>query len=460
MRVLLVNPPFDRQERNIWKIVSSSMPPLGLAILAACLEKAGFEVKILDLPAEGLWLDGFKNYLRQEKFDWIGFTATTLAINNALVLAQMVKNEYPQTKVVFGGVHASIFPAEVLDREYVDFVIAGEGENSLVGLLQGRKYQEIGGLYYKEKGVIKNNPLSPLIVNLDQLPYPAYHLLPLKKYHPALGGYKRLPAISMLTSRGCPGVCTFCYKQMFGSKTRFRTASSLIGEIEFLISRYGIKEIVFYDDTFTANKNNVREFCQLLISHKIRLSWSCMSRVDCIDEILLGLMKQAGCHQICYGVESASEQILKNIGKRISLEKVERLSRATRKAGIVLRLAFMLGNPGETEVTMNQTIELAIRLNPDLVQFNIATPYPGTEMFNWARTNNYLRTCNWEEYDLSRPVMDLPDTPAELVLKYYRLAYRRFYYRPIYILRKMWQSLNPVMLFVNLKAFIRLLRMM
>jgi anaerobic magnesium-protoporphyrin IX monomethyl ester cyclase len=459
MKLLLVNPPFERQEGNIWKIVSSSMPPLGLAIVAASAEKEGFAVKILDLPAEGLWLDDFKNYLRQEKFDWIGFTATTLVIKNALALAQIAKAECPQAQVVFGGVHASIFPAEVLAQEYVDYVITGEGEHSLVDLLRGRDRQEIGGLYYKENGVVKNNPPAPLIPDLDQLPYPAYHLLPMKKYHPALGGYKRLPAISMLTSRGCPGICTFCYKQMFGSKTRYRSAPSLVSEIEYLIAHHGIREIVFYDDTFTVHKDNVRKFCELLISKKINLTWSCMSRIDCIDENLLILMKQAGCHQICYGVESADEQVLKNIKKNISLAKVEKVCQATKKAGIDLRLAFMLGNPGDTEASMNRTIDLALRLKPDLVQFNITTPYPGTEMFNWAKAHKYLITYHWEDYDLSRAVMDLPEAPAALVEKYYKLAYRRFYFRRDYMLGKIVQTLDPGRLLANVKAFIRLLRM-
>ncbi len=267
-----------------------------------------------------------------------------------------------------------------------------------------------------------------------------------------------MPAISMLTSRGCPGVCTFCYKKMFGNKTRFRSAHSLIAEIEYLVANYGIREIVFYDDTFTVHKDNVKKFCELLIEKKINLSWSCMSRIDCTDELLLQLMKQAGCHQICYGIESAEEQILKNIKKNISLQKAEKICQATKKAGITLRLAFMLGNPGENEVTLNKTIALALRLKPDLVQFNVTTPYPGTEMFEWAKAKKYLKTENWEDYDLSRAVMDLPGASGELVEKYYRLAYRRFYFRWGYMISKIWTILNPKRLLLNIRAFIQLLR--
>jgi anaerobic magnesium-protoporphyrin IX monomethyl ester cyclase len=459
MKILLINPPLERKDGNIWKMVSSSMPPLGLALVAACLEKENFEVKILDLPAEGLWVDDIIEFIKKEKFDFFGITATTLVINNALTIAKIIKGYYPEAKIVFGGVHASIYPEMVLAHEFVDYVIRGEGEVSFLDLIQGQRNSEIGGLSYKENGKIKHNPPDPLIADLDQLPYPAYHLLPLKKYHPALGGYKRLPAISMLTSRGCPGVCTFCYKQMFGSKTRYRSAQSLVTEIEYLIKHHGIKEIVFYDDTFTVHKDNVRKFCELLISKKIKLSWSCMSRIDCIDENLLVLMKQAGCHQICYGVESADVQVLKNIKKHIALNKVEKICLATKKAGIDLRLAFMLGNPGDTEASMNKTIDLAIRLKPDLVQFNITTPYPGTEMFAWAKAHNYLNTENWEDYDLSRAVMDLPEAPAKLVEKYYKLAYRRFYFRWNYVIVRIIQTLDPRRLLVDLKAFIRLLKM-
>lgn len=459
MKVLLINPPLERKEGNIWKIVSSSMPPLGLAMVASCLEKGGGEVKILDLPAEGLRVDDITEFIKKEKFDYFGITATTLVINNALAIAKIIKGYYPTAKIVFGGVHASIYPEMVLAHEFVDYVIRGEGEVAFLDLIQGQRNSEIGGLSYKENGELKHNPPAPLIADLDLLPYPAYHLLPLKKYHPALGGYKRLPAISMLTSRGCPGVCTFCYKKMFGSKTRYRSAQSLVTEIEYLIKHHGIREIVFYDDTFTVHKNNVKKFCELLISKKIKLSWSCMSRIDCIEENLLVLMKQAGCHQICYGIESAEGEILKNIKKNIALPKAEKICQATKKAGIALRLAFMLGNPGESEETLNKTIDLALRLKPDLVQFNITTPYPGTEMFDWAKENKYLITENWEDYDLSRAVMDLPGAPAELVEKYYKLAYRRFYFRGDYMIGKIIQTLDPRSLLVNLKAFIRLLKM-
>lgn len=458
MKVLLINPPVERKEGNIWKIVSSSMPPLGLAMVASCLEKGGGSVKILDLPAEGLRVDDISAFIKKEKFDYFGITATTLVINNALAIAKIIKSYYPEAIIVFGGVHASIYPEMVLAHEFVDYVIRGEGEVSFLDLLQGKRKAEIGGLSYKENGEMKHNPPAPLIADLDLLPYPAYHLLPMKKYHPALGGYKRLPAISMLTSRGCPGVCTFCYKKMFGSKTRFRSAQSLVAEIEYLIAHYGIREIVFYDDTFTVHKDNVKKFCELLIEKNINLSWSCMSRIDCTDEIVLQLMKQAGCHQICYGLESAEVQILKNIKKNISLQKAEKICQATKKAEITLRLAFMLGNPGESEETLNKTIDLALRLKPDLVQFNITTPYPGTEMFDWAKENKYLKTENWEDYDLSRAVMDLPGASGELVEKYYRLAYRRFYFRWGYIINKIWTSLNPKVWLLYLRAFTRLLR--
>lgn len=460
MKILLVNPPFSRQEVNIWKIVSSCMPPLGLAIIASCLEKAGHEVNILDIAAEPMSQDKFKAFLRRNHFDWIGFTATTLALNNALALAEIAKHECPDSTIVFGGVHPSIFPEQVLGHKNVDYVIVGEGERSIVSLINGHDPQVVDGLYYKYQGEIRGNPVGPLVDYLDDLPFPAYHLLPMTKYHPALGGYKRLPAISMITSRGCPGACTFCFKQMFGNKTRFRTASSLISEIEFLKDNYGIREIVFYDDTFTANRNNVKEFCSLLISKHIDLYWSCMSRIDCIDESLLGIMKNAGCHQICYGVESACDHILKNIRKNISLDKVHKLKNLMRKAGISLRLSFMLGNPGESEETLTRTIALAIKLDPDIVQFNIATPYPGTEMYNWAKENNYLITTDWDKYDLSQPVMALPEAPADLVLKYYKLAYQLFYYRLRYMFRLLGRSINPRLLFTYLKAFAHLLRMM
>jgi radical SAM superfamily enzyme YgiQ (UPF0313 family) len=227
-----------------------------------------------------------------------------------------------------------------------------------------------------------------------------------------------------------------------GKRIRFRNAENIIGEIEMLIRDYKIKEISFYDDTFTANRNNVLKLCSLIKEKKLDITWSCMSRVDMIDVVLLKEMRSAGCHQIGYGIESADQEVLGNIKKQISFEKVKEAARLTRKAGIDFRGMFMFGNPGETSLTMKKTLQFAIDLNCDLAVFNITTPYPGTEMFDWADKNGYLLTYDWRKYDLSKQVMRLPTVGNEEVEYFYRYAYKKFYLRPGYILKKIFRLRN------------------
>jgi anaerobic magnesium-protoporphyrin IX monomethyl ester cyclase len=439
-RVLLINPPWViGEDKNLWKEVSSCWPSLGLAYIAAILERAGHQVRYLDCSAEQYTvgeieavLDNFK-----ESFDFIGLTATTPLINNAFAIAKITKKKFPKAKIVLGGVHPSVMPDEVMAHEFIDFVVIDEGEETMEELVADKNPAEILGLCYKNGSRVIKNPLRPLIKNLDDIPPPAYHLLPMKKYYPAVGSYKRLPAMILFATRGCPGRCTFCYRT-FRGVVRKRTAQNIINEIVILQKNYGIREVAFYDDTFTLFKDVVREFCDIILKEKIDITWSCFTRVDHINEELLGIMKQAGCHLILFGVESADEQILKNINKNISLEQVIKVVRSARKIGIETRASFMFGNQGETEETIKKTINFAIKLDPDEAQFNIATAYPGTELFAWAKEREHIKSFRWNDYSMSNVVFELPGLDKEKLQHYYQLAHRKFYFRPKIILRRLF----------------------
>ncbi|NQT22670.1 MAG: cobalamin B12-binding domain-containing protein [Candidatus Omnitrophica bacterium] len=458
MSILLVNPPRIIEKGNIWKKIDRALPPLGLACIASYLERNAQNVHILDLQAEQMNPDQYKHKIREIRPDFIGITSTTVEIKGALNIAKLSKEILPETKIVFGGAHPSILPDEVLSDSHVDFVIRGEGERTLHELMTGFKnIDNIKGLSYKLNGVIKHNPSRLVIENLDEMPMPAYQLLPMDKYKPSLGNYKRLPAISMIANRGCPGRCTFCYTGISGKKIRTRSASKLIDEIQMLQKDYGIREISFYDDTFTALQKNITEFCERMIKENIDITWSCMSRVDFVNEKMLRLMKKAGCHQIGYGLESASPEILKNIGKSTSLIRIREAVRLTKKAGINVRAMFMLGNPGETEETLEQTINFALGINPDIVIFNITTPLPGTEMYNWAKKNGYLLNVSWDKFDLANVVMRLPTVSSETIMKSYHYAYKRFYMRPAYIMNCLFKMRSLSDLKNNVRTFVSLL---
>lgn len=458
-KILLINPPWViGEDKNLWNSVASCWPSLGLAYIAAVLEAAGHEVQYLDCSALhytvkdtqqaliGLWQD----------FDLVGFSATTPLVNNALALADFIKKTWPETKTVLGGVHPSVMPEEIIAHQAIDFVAIDEGEETMRELADGKNPADILGLCYKENGQIIKNAPRPLIVDLDTIPPPAYHLLPMDKYYPAIGSYKRLPVMVMFATRGCPGRCTFCYRT-FRGVVRKRSARNIIEEIKILQRDYGIKEVAFYDDTFTLFKDVVKDFCDIIAKEKIDITWSCFTRVDHINEELLRAMKKAGCHLILFGVESADEQILKNINKRISLEQVIQAVRSARKIGIETRASFMIGNQGETEETIKKTIDFAIKLDPDEVQFNIATAYPGTELFNWAKDKGYIKSFNWDDYSMSNVVLELPGLSQERLRYYYELAHRCFYFRPKIVLRRLSHIRSWAQLMQEIKGGLALL---
>lgn len=438
--VLLINPTLFKKENNIWQKIDSCFPSLGLASIAAYVRQKGFSVKIIDAPAEKISVENFGSYLKNNLENYrarcIGFTATTAAIKNAYEMAKIAKEVYPESQIIFGGAHCAALPKEVISQEMVDLVVCGEGEITLYEILDGRDWSIINGLIYKKNGEIIFNPPRARIMNLDALPYPAYDLLPMDKYYPAKGSYRRLPAISMLTSRGCPGRCTFCNKTL-GTQMVFRSAGSLIEEIKMLQKNFNIKQIMFYDDTFTTYKDNVRKFCQLLLANKMAISWCCFSRVDFIDLDLLKLMNKSGCHQIMYGIESGNQKVLDSINKKINLDLVRQIVKLTKQAKIDVRGAFMIGNPIETKNTVLETLKFAIELNPEIAIFNITTPYPGTQMFEEAKSHNLITTYDWDDYDLSRPVMKLRNISQEEISKLYSYCYKKYYFRPKYIFQRL-----------------------
>jgi radical SAM superfamily enzyme YgiQ (UPF0313 family) len=439
--VLLINPPWITKDGNIWHGVKSTSPPLGLLYVAAYAEAAGFSVRVIDVDADCMSLSDIANAVQQSQPRFVGLTAVTAQIKGARTLAAIVRQASPRSKIVIGGIHATALPEEVLRDENVDFVVRGEGEKSFTDLVRGEPVDSIGGLSYRNGTLLKpfhHNRAEEPIRDLDSLPSPAFHLIRFEAYRPAIGAYRRLPAINMTMTRGCPGKCTFCNSAETALRTR--SADHVVDEIQRLQARYGIREVSFYDDTFTIYKQQVARFCELIVERRIDLTWSCFARTDCVSPGLLAKMKAAGCHQILFGIESADEEVLRNIRKPINLDLTRRAVRMVQHAGIAVRAAFMFGNPGETTESMRRTVQFARELDPDIAIFNITTPYPGTQMFEWARRHGYLRTLDWSEYDLGNAVLELPTVSPEEINRMYKTAYREFYLRP----RFLWRRLKSI----------------
>lgn len=320
------------------------MPPLGLLSIAAFLESRGMKVAVLDVHIEKLSASELAERIRKCRPRIVGITVMTATAVAAHKVAVVAKEACPDCLVVMGGVHAEAMPDEALRNSRVDLVVRGDGEQTLWRIASGEPPQTIEGVSYRSGDAILHNPPAEVVMDLDSLPFPAYHLVPMEKYYPAIGAYKRLPAINMLMTRGCPGKCTFCNSAE--TTLRSRSAANIVREIEQLKKRYGIREVQFYDDTFTINKRNVFEFCRLMVERKVDVTWNAFARTDCFSDKMAKAMKEAGCHQVLFGVESGEEEMLRNIEKPIDLDRTRKAVEIARDAGLEVRAAFIFGGMG------------------------------------------------------------------------------------------------------------------
>ncbi len=426
MKILLVYPPYNIEPN----------PPLGLAYLAATLEKAGHDVKIIDMTPLNMKVE--EDILQEINLFQpaiVGISFMTPLVKKAEKIASIVKSVSKNIFVVVGGPHATNKPAELLENEAIDFVAIGEGEQILLELASlienGKKtYKKIDGLAFKDKGkVVVNKPRAP-IENLDGIPFPARHLLPLKNYRVNTEGLDpNLPVTTVITSRGCPNYCIFCDSHtIFGRKFRFRSAENIVAEVEDVIKRYGITQFDFVDDTFTMDKTRVLSFCNLLESKGLKIKWICNARVNTVDLEILKRIKECGCVRVDFGVESGDQEVINNIRKGITLEQVTNAFRMSRSVGLKTMGFFMVGNPLDSKETIDKTLNFIGHLDVDYPTFSLSTPYPGTELFQMAKQKGFIRHENWEEYTTTRrdvqnlPVMRTEKLDYDNVLALYKYA--------------------------------------
>lgn len=466
LNCLLISPSiFYTGKENIWKEINSNFPPLGLADIAGYVRSKGFNTQIIDCNIFAKSVEEFEpyfydNFVTKYDIDVFGLTSMTCNIKKAYEIAKICKKYYPNSKIVFGGVHATFMYEEVISQEIVDIVVIGEGELTFYDILSKKELKDIDGIVFKSKNGIQKNKLRERILDLNSMPMPAYDLLPISNYIPAKGSYKQLPAMSMMTSRGCPGRCTFCNKTL-GNRIVFKSAETIFNEISYLKDEWGIKEVLFYDDTFTVFRENVMKLCELLIKNYINITWTCFARVDYIDNDMLKTMKEAGCHQIMYGIENIDDEVLKNINKKINLSQVRNAIKWTKENNIDCRLAFMVGNPGDNEEIIKKNINFIKEVEPDLLIVNITTPFPGTELFNWAKDKNLILSYDWDDYNFTKPIMKLENLSPDQIKQLHKMMYNSFYFRPSYIIRKIikirtWNDI--IILFDGLKALINFTR--
>ena len=432
-KIALIVPPAASLEQ-IW----CPNLPIGLAYLAAVLEKAGRELTVFDCPALEIDHKTLGAKLASFEPDMVGITAVTPTIQSALVSAQVAKEACPGAPVVLGGPHATFMDEQILgENSAVDVIVRGEGEETLLELVGAvsksglKDLDGVAGITFRKNGQIVRTADRPLIQNLDELPPPAYEHFPLEKYR--VSGRLILP---VSTSRGCPIQCSFCVSsRMFGKTYRMRSVKNVVDEIEGLRDKYGADAFTFYDDAFTYDMQRALRICEEIKKRKIELPWNCQSRVDNVSKETLVKMREAGCEMVYMGVESGCQEILDAVGKNTSIQQNEKAIKWARDAGMFVIISLVIGYPGETTDTLEQTFDLVRRLKPDEVHLCVATPYPGTALYRLVQENGWEMSPDWSLYDTTNPVFENPTISKEKIREM-RGKFLNEFYSPSYILRQ------------------------
>jgi anaerobic magnesium-protoporphyrin IX monomethyl ester cyclase len=442
MKILLLNPPtkdnkkFIRegrctQESSLWTTI---WPPISLATIGALLENDEHIVKVNDCSAEAITHSALKNIIYDFSPYIIIWSSGTPSIQSDLELSSFIKALNSSIKTATFGTHVTVLAQDCLqEHPDLDFIIRNEPEYTIRELVfaleKNRGYRTINGLSYRDSdNHISHNPDRAFIENLNELPMPAWHLVNLDCYRMPLKGH-RFIIVSPL--RGCPYECTFCTTQTYyGNKVRKRSPERVVQEIEYNIENYNIKNFFFWADTFTLDKKYVKNLCRLIMDKELNISWVCNSRVDTVDEEMLKHMADAGCWMISYGIESGCQKVLDICKKKITVEQTIRAVELTEKVGIKTVGHFIIGLPGETIETAQETINFAHSLPLDFAQFYSAVPFPGSKLYEMAKQNQWIQNNNWGKFNQTKVIMNLPDLKPLDADKLIKKAYKSFYYRP------------------------------
>ena len=378
IRLALVAPP--------WKRMASPYPPLGLAYLAGSAEMAGAQTKIFDFSLyPQASLPNAVGEVARFSPGLVGITTWTHTYDQAIALSRALR-EQTDAILVLGGPHATVFPEQTLTDSGADFVVVGEGEETLRELLLvlagEQELERVPGLCYLRNGKPVRTRPRALSDSLDTMPAPARHQLSLAEY--SLQTHDGQPMTTVLTSRGCPHGCAYCFKGVFGAKYRQRSAAHVIAELKGLIQEHQITNFYFVDDLFTHDRDRLEALCGLIEAERLEICWQCLARVDRLQAQHYRLMARAGCTTVHFGIESGCQRLLDAIGKRITLKQIRQAVRWARRAGLRTKGYFMTGLPGETRDEVQATIDFACRLRLDEAMFSVTTPFPGTKLWRKA----------------------------------------------------------------------------
>ena len=465
MKVLMVMPSMDNAYwKKLGKKVGPKSEPLSLLYMATFLNKNGHEAEVLDCEAEGITFKGLESHIQKGNYDVVGVAMLTAMYSQALEVCKIAKKVNPEIKVLVGGSHPSLRPRETAKEEYVDIAVVGEAEVTFLELLDAFEHQKplntIKSIVYKENEEIIQTPKREKIQDLDFFPIPNRDLINMKLYMPSASYYKQLPAYTMMTTRGCPYGCTFCATAKTGY--RMHSVSRVVEEMTLLVEKYGAKEILIRDDTFTLNRKRTIELCNAIINSGLKVRWDCITRANLVDDDLLKKMKEAGCWGMHFGVEGGTQKSIDTVKKDTTIEIIKTAFKLCRRNKIETRAYMMLGLPDSTTEDDLATINFAKKLDPDWAQFTICTPYPGTQMYDTAITSGEVISQDWDNYQTWSGYSDhnLVWTPkgrtSDELKNLQKKAMKDFYFRPKIILRKLIDVKNFPILVKYIKGALAL----
>jgi anaerobic magnesium-protoporphyrin IX monomethyl ester cyclase len=442
-KIVLVQPPdplntqvlrdhmgyFGILRKKISRFKDNILPPLNLAYSASLLEENGFDVSIIDAPTVELKTKEVLQLVEAHAPDLTVINVTGVSNSHDLDFSSKLKQTI-DTTVAVTGPHLTLKPEIALQNTNIDLVIRGEIENTILELSQRLpRTQDVRGIAFrKNKGIV----LTPTrqFTNLDDLPFPSYHKLPMKKYRYHL--LNKRPLTTVLTSRGCPFKCMYCpYPLGYGNVWRGRSVENVLQEFKLLVEKFKIKSILFRDQIFTFDMQRAEKICDEIIKEDIDIQWRCETRIDRLSKNLMTKMKKAGCSGIHLGIESGDPEVLKYAKAGVNLDLVRKTFREAKEVGIETVAFFLVGLPGETKESIAKTIRLAKEIKSDITWFNTPVPYPGTKLHELAEKNNWIIDKNWENYSGTQVVMRTDHLTAEEIRSALEKAKKMFSERPL-----------------------------
>lgn len=456
MKILLINPPNNLSEvLGKANVFIGAFEPMGLLYIAAMLEKHHHEVKILDAFHLNYNLKQISQSIAEFQPDVVGITCLTSTGSLTYYIGKMIKEKFPQIKVVLGNIHASVFSTAFLKNRIADVVVHGEGEFTMVELLKvwekEKTLAEVDGISWWNGRKVVDNPIRVPVTNLDDIPLPARHLVPSERYSANnlsnfvyVNKSKKLMK-QIMTSRGCVFQCRFCvvHRHRF---YRFNSPKRVVDEMELLVKKYNACYLFIMDPLFVANRKRVLEVCKEIRRRKLDFKWGCECHVKLVDAQLLTQMKKAGCFEVHFGIESGVQRLLDNVNKGTKITEIEKAVKLAKKVGLKVSGLFMLGLPGETFTDSLKTINFACSLPLDFAQFSITVPYPGSQLFidlvnegkieTGIRKDGTINPAVWERFSAyssftdNKPIYLPEGMTMEELKRAQKLALRKFYLRP------------------------------